>query len=272
MHSAGIRTRGTLVFVATVQEERRMQGARYLLAKYEITPDMLVAVDIPLGEVWYGALRVSRLKFYYTSPGFHTLLSRGQPTPARAVAMAIQNIYGIPLPPVGADLNEWKVPVINVGMLGGGTVLNAVPEEAWFTVDLRSQDDVTQERLQREVIGIAKAASEKEGVGFRMEKPQGEDIDFSKAQPREARRAHPLVQTAMDIQRYLNLSPENAEPMDIGSTDANVAVGKGIPAIAVGGARYAGQHTLGEVAEESSIVPGAKALLLLAISMAGLEN
>jgi hypothetical protein len=46
----------------------------------------------------------------------------------------------------------------------------------------------------------------------------------------------------------------------------------GIPAIAVGGARFTGPHTLDESAEENSIVPGAKMLLLLAVSLAGLEN
>jgi tripeptide aminopeptidase len=273
MQQAGIRTRGKLVFVATVQEETRLQGARYFLEKSGIHPDMFVAVDIWLGDVWYGALRISRLKFIYTSPGSHTLFSRGQPTPARAVAIGIQNVYGVPLPPIEPGLAGMKLPVINVGTLGGGSVVNSIPQEAWFTVDLRSLDSATQDRLESEVARVAKAAADKEGVGFRLEKPQGEDVNFSKAQPRETRRAHPLVQTAVDIQNYLKLSRAgSAEALDMGSTDANVAVGMGIPAIAVGAARYIGPHTLDEVAEENSIVPGAKMLLLLATSLAGLAN
>ena len=284
MQQAGIRTRGKLVFVATVQEETRLKGARYFLEKSGIHPDMFVAVDIWLGDVWYGALRISRLKFVYTSPGSHTLFSRGQPTPARAVAAGIQNVYGVPLPPIEPGLAGMKLPVINVGTLGGGSVVNSIPQEAWFTVDLRSLDSATQDRLESEVVRVAKAAADKEGVGFRLEKPQGEDVNFSKAQPREIRRAHPLVQTAVDIQNYLKLSRAgsgqvgdlphvgSAEALDMGSTDANVAVGMGIPAIAVGAARYTGPHTLDEVAEENSIVPGAKMLLLLATSLAGLAN
>jgi tripeptide aminopeptidase len=273
MQQAGIRTRGKLVFVATVQEETRLRGARYFLDKSGIHPDMFVAVDIWLGDVWYGALRISRLKFVYTSPGSHTLFSRGQPTPARAVASGIQNVYGVPLPPIEPGLAGMKLPVINVGTLGGGSVVNSIPQEAWFTVDLRSLDSATQDRLESEVARVAKAAADKEGVGFRLEKPQGEDVNFSKAQPRETRRAHPLVQTAVDIQNYLKLSRTgSAEALDMGSTDANVAVGMGIPAIAVGAARYTGPHTLDEVAEEGSIVPGSKMLLLLATSLAGLAN
>lgn len=118
------------MFVTTVQEETRLQGARYFLERSGIHSDMFIAVDIQLGEVWYGALRISRLKFVYTSPGSHTLYSRGQPTPARAVATAIQNVYGIPLPPIEPGLAGMKLPVINVGMLGGGTVMNSIPQEA----------------------------------------------------------------------------------------------------------------------------------------------
>src|SRR6202051_4363365 len=228
MQQAGIRTRGKLVFVATVQEETRLRGARYFLDKSGIHPDMFVAVDIWLGDVWYGALRIGRLKFIYTSPGSHTLFSRGQPTPARAVAAGIQNVYGVPLPPIESGLAGMKLPVINVGTLGGGSVVNSIPQEAWFTVDLRSLDSATQDRLESEVVRVAKAAADKEGVGFRLEKPQGEDVDFSKAQTRDTRRAHPLVQTAVDVQNYLKLSRTGpAEALDMGSTDANVAVGMG---------------------------------------------
>ncbi len=270
LQDAGIRTSGKLVFAATVQEEVRLRGARNLLEKSGIHPDMFIAVDVPLGEIWYGALRIARLKFTYTSPGSHTLFSRGLPTPARAVAAAIQNVYAIPLPPVEPGLAGMKVPVINVGMLGGGAIFNSIPQEAWFTVDLRSLDNATQDRLESEVVRVAKAAADQEGVGFRSEKPQGEDVDYSHVQPRETRRAHPLVQTALDVEKYLRLP--DAAALDMGSTDANVAVGMGIPAIAVGGARFTGMHTLAESAEESSIVPGTKLLLLLAVSLAGLAN
>jgi acetylornithine deacetylase/succinyl-diaminopimelate desuccinylase-like protein len=273
MHEAGVRTRGKLVFVATVQEETRSLGAHHFLTKSGIHPDMFIAVDIWLGDVWYGALRIVRLKFIYTAPGAHTLFSRGQPTPVRAAATAIQNLYRIPLPPEEPGLDGMKLPVLNIGMLSGGPVFNAIPREAWFTVDLRSLDSATQDRLQSEVARVACQAADQEGVGFRMEKPQGDDFDFSKALPREIRRKHPLVQTAADVQNYLH-TPRNgaAKTLDVGSTDANVAVGMGIPAIAVGAARYTGPHTLEEFAEEDSILPGTKSLILLAVSLAGLDK
>ncbi len=273
LESAGVKTKGRLVFVATVQEETRLRGAREFLEKSGIKVDMFVAVDIWLGKVWYGALRISRLKLVYTSPGSHTLFSRGNPTPVKAVAAAIQDVYKIQLPPIQTGLEDMKLPVINVGMMQGGPIFNAIPQEAYFTVDLRSLDNSTQDRLESEVVRVSRLAAEREGVRFRVEKPQGEDVNFSKAQPPEARLRHPLVTTAVDVHNFLKLGPDGkTEPIDVGSTDANVAVGMGIPAIAVGAARYTGPHTLAESAEEGSIVDGARMLALLAVSLAGLAK
>lgn len=267
---ANIRTKSDLVFLATVQEETRLQGMNHWLKISGIKPKMLVAVDLTLGGVWYGAFRISRLQFFYTSPGSHTLMSRGQPNPAKAVSQGILDVYKIPLPDPAPDLGQMRLPVINVGKIGGGTVINAIPLEAWFTVDLRSLDSATQDRLESEVVRVARAAAQKEGVGFRMTKPDGEDVDYSKVLPRDVRRSHPLVQTAVDIHNFLKLGAGTIEPLDAGSTDANVGVGMGVPSIAVGAVRHRDGHTLREQAEAASIIPGTKMLILLASSLAGL--
>ena len=59
-----------------------------------------IAVDVGANQVWYGALRINQFKFFYTSPGAHTMESRGTPSPAKAVAKAITALYEIPLPPI----------------------------------------------------------------------------------------------------------------------------------------------------------------------------
>jgi acetylornithine deacetylase/succinyl-diaminopimelate desuccinylase-like protein len=144
LNRGGVRTKGDLIFLASVQEELGLLGAKHWLQSSGYKPDMFVAVDLAANQVWYGALRISQFKFFYTSPGAHTMESRGGPSPAKAVAKAINALYEIPLPPIAPGLDSFKLPVINVGMLGGGTVVNAVPREAWFTVDLRSLDSSTQ--------------------------------------------------------------------------------------------------------------------------------
>src|SRR6202161_1975871 len=158
----GVKTKGDLIFLASVQEEIGLLGAKHWLETSGYKPDLFVAVDLASNQVWYGALRIDQFKFFYSSPGAHTMESRGGPSPAKAVAKAITALYDIPLPPVAEGLDTFKLPVLNVGMLGGGTVINAVPREAWFTVDLRSLDSATQDRLESAVVSTTRGIAGQE--------------------------------------------------------------------------------------------------------------
>jgi tripeptide aminopeptidase len=151
-------------------------------------------------------------------------------------------------------------------MLGGGTVVNAVPREAWFTVDLRSLDSATQDRLETAVVSTARQIAETEGVGFRMEKKMG--IDYSKALPQTDRLNHSLVQTALaTVNHFRKPGTPEIVPADVGSTDANIAVSMGIPAVAIGATNERMPHRLEENADASSIVPGIKTLIALAVAL-----
>lgn len=261
----GVKTKGDLIFLASVQEEVGLLGARHWLESSGYKPDLFVAVDGPSDAVWYGALRIDQFKFFYTSPGAHTLESRGAPSPAKAVAKAITALYEIALPPVAKGLGDFKLPTLNVGMLGGGTVVNAIPREAWFTVDLRSLDNGTQDRLESTVVATVRRIGEQEGVGFRMEKKMASD--YSRARPQKERLNHPLVQTALATSNHFRKpgSPEIV-PADVGSTDANVAVGMGTPGVSVGATIERMPHRLEEYAEAGAIIPGIKSLIALAVA------
>jgi tripeptide aminopeptidase len=262
----GLKTKGDLIFLASAQEEIGGVGAKHWLDTSGYKPDMFVAADLPGTWVWYGAVRAGWFKFFYTSAGAHTMVSRGRPSPAKAVAKAITALYEIPLPPIAEGLGQVKLPALNVGMIGGGEVANAVPREAWFTVDLRSLDSATQDSLESSLVSTARRIGEQEGVGFRMEKKMG--LDYSKALPRKERLNHPLVQTALATSNYFRKAgtPEIV-PVDTGSTDANEAISLGIPAVAVGATPAYMVHQLGENAEASSIVPGIKSLIALAVAL-----
>jgi acetylornithine deacetylase/succinyl-diaminopimelate desuccinylase-like protein len=269
LNRGGVKTKGDLIFLASVQEELGLVGAKHWLETSGYKPDLFVAVDVSANQVWYGALRIDQFKFFYTSPGAHTLESRGAPSPAKAVAKAINALYEIPLPPVAQGLGTFKLPTLNVGMLGGGTVVNAVPREAWFTVDLRSMDSATQDHLESAVVATARRAAEQEGVGFRMERKMG--IDYSKALPQKDRLNHPLVQTALAVSNHFRKPGTPAiVPGDLGANDSNIAVSMGIPSVAVGAVIEYLPHRLEEYAEASSIVPGIKGLIVLAVASAAL--
>jgi acetylornithine deacetylase/succinyl-diaminopimelate desuccinylase-like protein len=228
---------------------------------------MFVALDVESNAVWYGALRIDLMKFYFGAPALHTLRSRGAPSPAKAVVKAIEAVYAIPLPALADDVGAARLPVINVGMIGGGTVANAIPSETWFTVDLRSLDTATQDRLRTAVTDAARRAAEGEHVTFRLENTLVTE-DYSKALPKQQRLAHPLVKTAVDAANHFR-KPGSAVvvPLDLGSTDANIAISLGIPAIATGTLISSNQHQLEENAEAASIVPGIRQLISLAVAL-----
>ncbi len=266
LNRGGVKTKGDLIFLASVQEELGLLGAKHWLETSGYKPDLFVAADVSSLDVWYGALRIDNFKFFYTSPGAHTLESRGGPSPAKAVAKAITTLYEIPLPPVAEGLGTFKLPTLNVGMIGGGTVVNAVPREAWFTVDLRSLDSATQDRLETAVVSAARRVAEQEGVGFRMEKKFG--VDYSKARPQKERLNHPLVQTALATSNFFRKKGEpEIIPQDVGSTDANIAISMGIPGVAIGATLEKMPHRLEEYSEASSIVPGIKSFIALAVAL-----
>ena len=115
LNAAKVSTKGDLVFVATVQEEVGLKGMDYWL-NHNPKPDLLIGLDGGLGPIAYGALGIYWTKYVFTSPGSHTVLSRGKPTPVKALSAAIDNIYKLQYGPLPEGA------VINVGQVHGGVV------------------------------------------------------------------------------------------------------------------------------------------------------
>jgi tripeptide aminopeptidase len=259
LNAARLVTKGDLVFVATTQEELGLRGMAYWLARNP-RPDLLIAMDGGLGPINYGALGIYWTRYRFTADGAHTLRSRGRPTPVRALADAVTRIYQLqPAPlPDGA--------VINVGQVHGGVIFNGIPQDLYFTVDLRSPDPVLLDSLDREIGRIVQEAADRERVTLKVEVEQKNGAGGTERMLERAR-AHPLVQTAVDIQRHLGVSvgmPGAREAIATGSTDANVGVVMGIPSISIGRSYGGDQHTLSEWAHWPSAVLGTKLTLLLA--------
>ncbi len=138
-----------------MQEELGLKGMYYWFDHNPKTADMIVAIDGELGAVNYGALGIYWSKMKFTAAGAHTNNSRGEPNPARAVARCITDIYTIPLPPA----NDAAPAIYNIGMLGGGTVVNAISPESWFTVDLRTIDPDRLQQFDKEIVAKCQAAA-----------------------------------------------------------------------------------------------------------------
>lgn len=259
LNAAKVVTTGDLVFVATVQEELGLRGMDFWL-RHNPRPDLLIAMDGGLGAVSYGALGIYWTRYRFTSEGAHTLNSRGRPTPVKALADAIPRIYALAPPPLPNGA------VINIGQVHGGVIFNGIPQDLFFTVDLRSPDPALLDSLDRAITRIVQEAADREKVGLKVEVEQRNGAGGTRAML-EPRRRHPLVQTAIDIQKQLGVSfgmPGAEEAIASGSTDANVGVVMGIPSIAIGRAYGGNQHTLTEWAHWPSALQGTKLVVLLA--------
>jgi acetylornithine deacetylase/succinyl-diaminopimelate desuccinylase-like protein len=260
LNRAGLKTQGDLIFIGTTQEELGLKGMIHWLDENPGVTDMLIAMDGGLGAISYGALGIYWTRFSFLGDGAHTNQSTGRPHPVRALSEAVARIYELEVPEGQGGA------VYNVGMLEGGSVFNAIPERASFTVDLRSVNPALLDSLQTEIESRVAEAAAAHGVQWVAELVNRMPAGGTEADLAD-RRGHPLVTTAEAVYGSLGLGDRVVAS---GSTDANAGVVRGIPSIAVGRSLGGDQHTLSEWADIPSALPATQAILLLAVSLAGL--
>lgn len=260
LNAAGVRTRGDILFIGTVQEELGLLGMDWWLAHNEGVADVLIGLDGGLPFVNYGALGIYWTKYSFLGEGSHTNTSAGKPHPARALADAIAAIYRIEIPDAMGGA------VYNVGMLSGGKVFNAIPQEASFTMDLRSVNPVLLEDINAQIDSAVARAARAHGVRWAKESVLHNEAGGT-PDMLEDRLAHPLVQTAVDVHGHFGV---RSRAVPTGSTDANAGVVRGIPSISIGRTTGGDQHTLTEWANIPDTLPATKIALLIGVLMAGL--
>jgi len=256
LKSAGFNPENNYYFVATVGEELGFVGMRAFMENNPEKIDLVIALDGDLGGVHYGALGFGGGRVVYRGPGAHTMLSRGIPNPNLAVAKAIERLYRIKL--FSEPLEKWAV--LNIGKIGGGKVQNAVSQESFFTIDLRSPDEGELKRVQKEIKTICRDVAEEEGVEV--------DIDLN-----EQARAHQipgardsfLIKTVVDILEHLNVQNIKVDPL--GSTDANVGIEMGILSVNLGRTYGRFKPSLEEEADIDGLFLALKQICLLFVCL-----
>jgi acetylornithine deacetylase/succinyl-diaminopimelate desuccinylase-like protein len=162
-----------------------------------------------------------------------------------------------------ADLPLSRQPraTLNVGRVEGGTGVNVVAARAEAALDLRSTDPTTLDDLVRRARLAIEAAARREGVAVALEavgaRPAG-----------QLRADHPLVAQAQDALRAVGFAPTLAAS----STDANVPLALGIPALALGITRGGSMHTLEEWIDLGPLVQGLQQLILFAAGVTHLPR
>lgn len=253
---AGLRFRRPVWGVANVGEEGQgnLRGVRHL---FESRPwgegeCAFIAVDgAGIQRVTNRGLGSRRFRICMSGPGGHSWADFGRPNPVHAMATAIHHFVSIGHRP-GTSFN--------VGTIKGGMGVNAIPKEAVIEVDLRSGNaehlEALHAHLKRSVVGSAAAA----GLAFQMDSMGERPLGITPPQSE-------LVQAAVEVTRALGVEPQ----LDVGSTDANLPMSFGLPAIALGaGGACANIHTPEEWFDPAERYRGLQRLLGVVAVLAGI--
>lgn len=230
LDAAKFTTAGDILFVGNVGEEGEgdLRGVKYLLreGKYKDRITRFLAIDGGhQGTITHGGVGSRRYRVTFTGPGGHSYGAFGLVNPAYAMAAAI------------ARFSDTRVPssprtTFNVGVLTGGTSVNSIPADVSMTVDMRSESCAALKKLESTFLAIVRAAAEEENR-VRSVREGRVAVDPALVGDRpcgETPLESPIVRTVTSVVQAFGLTPSYST----GSTDANIPMSMGIPALTIG--------------------------------------
>lgn len=243
-------------FVANTREEGLgdLGGIKAAFARLKDRIAFVINLEgMAFGHVYHAGIAVRRLRIKAKAEGGHSWLNFGR-------SSAIHGIVEL-----GASITRLHPPenprtTYNIGLIDGGQSINTIASEASLWLDLRSEDSRALRVFENEVrhlippLGKPDLTFEIEVVGDR---PAGQI-------PPD----HPLVQTALAALEQVG-TPGTLEN---GSTDANVPLSMGCPAVTVGITRGGNAHRLDEFIETRPIADGMRQLILLTLTACAMTN
>lgn len=266
IQTQNIRTGGSILFVGTVGEEGEgnLRGVRHLLTKgrWATKVDAFLSFDGPgVDRITNRALGSRRYRVELVGPGGHSWGDFGVPNPVHALGGAVSRLAAYPAP---------KDPrtTFNVGHIEGGTSINSIPCKAAMEVDLRSAADAELRRLDAFFRRAVREAVDEENAKRRAGDPELKlELDLIGERPTgETPQNSPLVEMAIETTRALGFEPR----LDQSSTDSNLPISLGIPAITLGAGGSSGSsHTLDEWYDPRDRDKGLKRGLLVILGMVG---
>jgi acetylornithine deacetylase/succinyl-diaminopimelate desuccinylase-like protein len=238
---------GDIWLVANVGEEGlgNLGGMRAVVDRFgSAARAYLVVEGMALGQVYHRGLSVQRYRITICTAGGHSWVDFGRPSAIHELAGLISRLCAWPLPTRPRTS-------LNVGEISGGTSINTIAAHAECLLDVRSEAQRTLNDLTKQVEALMQAANrpgvqaEWEVVGTR---PAG-------AIPAE----HPLVRQAASCLQDQGILPV----LNIGSTDANLPLSRGLPAVCIGLTTGGAAHTQGEYVHTPLLERGLNQLLAL---------
>jgi tripeptide aminopeptidase len=242
-----VKLPGDVWLAANVSEEGLgdLVGMRAVVDRFDGQVLAYVVLEgMALGQIYHRGLGVNRYRIGVVTPGGHSWVNKDRPSAIHELAKLVTRITGLPVP-------EKPRTTINVGVINGGISVNTIAPEAFLELDLRSEDgDVLADLATRVVVLVesAKLMDVRVTADRIGDRPQG-------AIPAD----HPLVGLAVDCLESLGIQPQ----LNIGSTDANIPLSRGYPAVCIGLTTGTGAHTVGESIDISPLANGLDQLVKL---------
>lgn len=246
LEANGIVTSQPILFVATVGEEGPgdLRGVRHLFTKGAFAGRIggFLSIDnADAGRIVHAAVGSRRYRLAFNGPGGHSYGAFGIVNPMAAMAGAVRGIYAIQVP--AEPKTTYAASVVS-----GGTSVNSIPNQILLEVDMRSGDPAVLAQLERAVLAAAEAAVAGENVA-RSTRTGSITLDPQLTGDRPAGTTpadHQLVRAALAASQAAGF----AARLDESSTDSNIPMSLGIPAITIGtGAGGGRTHSVDEYLE-----------------------
>ena len=269
MQHAGIETEADVLFIGNVGEEGLgdLRGVKHLFRDGAPRIDTLIAVDGGESErIVFGGVGSHRYRVTFRGPGGHSWGAFGLANPHHALGRAIQ-IFDENAPAVTSVGEKTSY---NVGRIGGGTSINSIPFESWAEIDMRSGSQDKLDDVDAILQAAVEQALQEENAG-RLDGPEL-TVDVDRVGTRPAAKgdtSSPVVQRAMAATVAFGVQPS----LRISSTDANLPISKGIPAVTMSrGGVSGGSHSPDEWWQNVDGHIGIQIGLLTLLAEAGLSD
>ena len=271
MDTAGIHTTSDILFVGDVGEEGPgdLRGVKHLFFEGPYRDRIRMFVSVEGGrqsDITNAALGSKRYRATFKGPGGHSYGEFGMVSPAFAMGDAIRRLTEM-------DVPDDPKTTFNVGVMGGGTSVNSIPVETWMDVDLRSEDGGELSELDDAFVRLMNEAVDGENArGSTGEGLIELDLEVIGDRPSgEIPVDSPIVQAAAAAYRAFGIEPTYSRS----STDANIPISLGIPAITIDRGGFSGRsHSLDEWidVEREATLKGLHVVLTTILAIAGLEE
>ncbi|MDX2152753.1 MAG: M20/M25/M40 family metallo-hydrolase [Bryobacteraceae bacterium] len=232
---------GSLLFVANVGEEGEgnLSGMRFLCRQSSLASKIkaFVVLDGPTTDhITYEALASRRYELVFSGPGGHSWSDYGVGNPVHAMSRAIAWFASNP----AARPGQGPRVSFNFGLVEGGSSINSIPTSARTKVDLRSEDPDRLEELTALLTSSTEAAVEAENDRSTSGRVTARLREIGSRPGGRLSEDSPILRYVRAVDQHLGIRSH----LDCASTDANIPLSMGLPAISIGaGGTGGGAHT-----------------------------